>query len=82
MDLFTCSHSSFNLLQTFHNPAQKIYHVDLRGLLGNIDPQHYKAGWTNELHPTHKGFELIANVFAEQIDKALHADGSEAASMI
>jgi hypothetical protein len=64
---------SFNdLLKTLHNPAQKIFHIDLRGILGSIDPHNYKAGWTNELHPTDRGFEVIAKVFAEQIDKALH----------
>jgi hypothetical protein len=61
-----------DLLKSFHDPTRKIYHIDLRGTLGKIDPGNYKAGWTNELHPTDRGFEVIAKRFAEQIDKALH----------
>lgn len=64
---------TFNeMLKKFHNPSQGIYHLDLRNTLAKIKPGDYKAGWVNELHPTDKGFEKIAQAFADQIAKALH----------
>lgn len=40
-----------------------VHYVDLRGLLPN--QQGYKQWWENELHPTRKGFGLVAQKFAD-----------------
>jgi lysophospholipase L1-like esterase len=40
-----------------------VHYVDLRGLLPN--QQGYRQWWENELHPTRKGFELVAQKFQE-----------------
>jgi hypothetical protein len=35
-------------------------HVDLRGTLSNALPKAYRTWWDNELHPTKRGFGLVA----------------------
>jgi len=40
-----------------------VHYVDLRGLLPN--QQGYRQWWENELHPTRKGFALVAQKFAD-----------------
>jgi len=42
------------------------YHIDLRGTL-STKPSDYKAWWGNELHPTGKGFEAVAQKFADRL---------------
>jgi hypothetical protein len=61
-----------NMLGTLHDPAHGVYYLNLRGLLKmKLYPDGaYKKGWTNELHPTNKGFKLIADTFAKAIIKA------------
>ena len=44
-----------------------VSHVDLRRTLSN-DPGDYKEYWGNELHPTKKGFRLIARKFAKRLE--------------
>lgn len=39
-----------------------VHYIDLRGTLSN--GPHYKAWWSNELHPTRRGFEVVAAKFA------------------
>lgn len=45
-----------------------VHFVDLRGVLPN--QQGYRQWWENELHPTKKGFELVAQKF-EDVLKAI-----------
>jgi hypothetical protein len=42
-----------------------VRYLDLRGTLSN--GQSYKTWWTNELHPTERGFAAIADLFASAI---------------
>lgn len=42
-----------------------IVHIDLRGTLPNDDT--YEQWWDNELHPEEKGFEIIGDMFAQEI---------------
>ena len=41
-----------------------VHYVDLRGLLSNeLEDKKYKKSWANELHPTDKGFQAVAERF-------------------
>lgn len=44
-----------------------VHHLDLRGTLRQ--DAGYKSDWSNELHPTAKGFDLITKKFAELIQR-------------
>lgn len=44
---------------------QHVRYVDLRGSLPNGAA--YKSWWANELHPTPKGFEKVASLFAREL---------------
>src|SRR5262249_8415510 len=44
-----------------------VHYLDLRDTLNNDAT--YKTFWANELHPTEKGFELVTEKFAAQIDR-------------
>ena len=46
---------------------EHLHYCDLRGTLSNALPKAYKKWWNDELHPTEKGFELIAG----RIDAAI-----------
>ncbi|MGQ0648959.1 MAG: GDSL-type esterase/lipase family protein [Gemmatimonadaceae bacterium] len=45
-----------------------VRHVDLRGVL-SASPSNYEKYWDNELHPTKRGFELVALKFQETLAK-------------
>ena len=62
------------MLVRLNDPANGIYHIDLRGLLARLygsGADGYKEAWANELHPTNRGFDLIADQFSAAILKAL-----------
>jgi hypothetical protein len=62
------------MLEGLNDPANKIFHIDLRGLLSRLygsGAEGYKKAWANELHPTNPGFDLIADRFAAAILEAL-----------
>lgn len=44
-----------------------VVHVDLRGTLPPKSTDDYRLWWSNELHPTRSGFELIAKKFADKL---------------
>jgi lysophospholipase L1-like esterase len=44
-----------------------VHYIDLRGTLANSSD--YKKYWANELHPTERGFRVVAGMFAAVIDK-------------
>lgn len=44
---------------------EHVRYLDLRGTLRNSN---YKVDWANELHPTAKGFEVVAKRFAEELN--------------
>jgi hypothetical protein len=66
---------TFNqMLASLHNPAKRIFHIDLRGELRKLyspAPDGYQAAWANELHPTDQGFNAIANCFASNIQAVI-----------
>lgn len=66
-----------SMLKSLHNPAEMIYHLDLRNLLATIYEGDYRNAWANELHPTDKGFRLIAEKFASAIIAALDTGEGE-----
>lgn len=45
---------------------EHVHHLDLRRTLKN--DRNYKTWWANELHPTARGFELIADRFKSLLD--------------
>jgi lysophospholipase L1-like esterase len=49
---------------------EHVRHVDLRGTLSNaLTGDAYKTWWANELHPTDKGYQLIAQRFQEVLGR-------------
>jgi hypothetical protein len=47
---------------------EHVTYLDLRGLLSNqIDGKQYRKWWANELHPTEKGYEVVATRFHQAI---------------
>lgn len=63
---------TFNdMLDSLHDPGNKVYYLNLRGTLQTIFDGDYRNAWANELHPTDRGFELIASKFEAQILAAL-----------
>ena len=51
-----------------NNPnLNHVHYVDLRDVLSN-DLNNYKDDWEDELHPTKKGFEKVAQKFADKIN--------------
>jgi lysophospholipase L1-like esterase len=59
IDQFNATLASIVTLPAFAH----VRYVDLRGTLSNA-PGNYAEFWANELHPTVKGFELVANRLA------------------
>jgi hypothetical protein len=45
---------------------EHVQHIDLRRTLSN-DPARYKTDWANELHPTERGWQLVAARFARAL---------------
>lgn len=51
------------------NEFAHVKYVNLRGLLSNdLKKEKYKKYWANELHPTKKGFKLVAKKFKNVIE--------------
>ena len=44
-----------------------VRYLDLRGTL-NVNPKVYKKWWANELHPTHRGFDLVTKRFHDAVE--------------
>lgn len=44
----------------FHSSQNRVIHIDSRGTLSS-DPSKYKKVWTNEMHPTNRGFGEIVD---------------------
>lgn len=55
---------------------EHVTYVDLRPLLSNELPSAYKKSWTDELHPTDDGFELIAGKIDQAIRKVAPVAGA------
>jgi lysophospholipase L1-like esterase len=48
-----------------------VHHLDLRGTLSFASGA-YRKDWANELHPTHRGWRLVAEKFAEVLEGLPH----------
>ena len=48
---------------------EHVHYLDLRALLSNELPRAYRKSWANELHPTDAGFAVVANAFADLVNR-------------
>jgi hypothetical protein len=62
--------NGFNTMLKSLGSAPQFAHVTYLDLRGTLETgSTYKKDWANELHPTAKGFAMVAAKFAAVIDK-------------
>jgi len=44
-----------------------VHYVDVRGALQN--GPNYRQWWANELHPKDRGFDAVAKIIADKLDR-------------